>query len=98
MFSGAWVIAPLSYADLVLRLVGALLFLCVCANVAYAQRAGSVGAPDDEPLVTPPKLIRFVEADYPDTGTDEKPEVDVELDIVVGKDGRGREVSVGRSG
>jgi len=56
------------------------------------------GASDGKPLITPPKLIRFVEADYPETGEEAPDEVDVELDIVVGKDGLVTEVSVARSG
>lgn len=51
-----------------------------------------------QPLITPPKLIRFVEADYPQTVGEEPVEVDVELDVVVGKDGLVTEVSVARSG
>ena len=56
------------------------------------------GETEEKPLITPPKLVRFVEADYPETDEGEQPEVDVELDIVVGKDGRVTEVSVARSG
>jgi TonB family protein len=51
-----------------------------------------------KPLITPPRLIRFVEADYPETqGEEPAEEVDVELDIVVGKNGLVTEVSVARS-
>ncbi|MGB5701933.1 MAG: TonB-dependent receptor [Polyangiales bacterium] len=82
-----------------LRLVGALLFLCVFADMARAQTSPvTEGASDGKPLITPPKLIRFVEADYPETGEEAPDEVDVELDIVVGKDGLVTEVSVARSG
>jgi len=98
---GPWVIAPLSYAALVLRLVGALLIVIVCvfANVVRAQTtSGGAAEPDDKPLVTPPKLIRFVEADYPETEGEEQQEVDVELEIIVGKGGLVTEVSVARSG
>jgi TonB family protein len=99
VLSGAWVIAALRYADSVLRLVGALLILCVFANGAQAQSRSPLTVEEEaKPLITPPKLIRFVEADYPDTKAEEQPEVDVELDIVVGKDGLVTEVSVARSG
>ena len=84
-----------------LRLVGALLIVIVCvfANVVRAQTSsGGVAEPDDKPLVTPPKLIRFVEADYPETEGEEQQEVDVELEIIVGKGGLVTEVSVARSG
>ena len=65
---------------------------------AYAQTTFQV-APEEKkkPLVTPPKLVRFVEAAYPETEGDEPVEAVVELDIVVGKDGLVTEVSVARS-
>jgi TonB family protein len=89
----------LSYAGSVLRLVGALLLVCVFANGAHAQGGFRMEAEKEEtPLITPPKLIRFVEATYPQTEGEEPVEVDVELDIVVGKDGLVTEVSVARSG
>ncbi len=82
-----------------LRLVGALLILCVFASGAQGQSKSRPTAEGEaKPLITPPKLIRFVEADYPETEGEEQPEVDVELDIVVGKDGLVTEVSVARSG
>jgi TonB family protein len=66
--------------------------------VAYAQKTFQVAPePEKKPLVTPPKLIRFVEAGYPETEGDEPVEGVVELDIVVGKDGLVTEVSVARS-
>jgi TonB family protein len=71
----------------------------VFADMARAQTSPvTEGASDGKPLITPPKLIRFVEADYPETGEEAPDEVDVELDIVVGKDGLVTEVSVARSG
>ncbi|MBW1755696.1 MAG: TonB family protein [Deltaproteobacteria bacterium] len=81
-----------------LRLVGAFLVVSILSSGAYAQTTLQV-APEEEkkPLVTPPKLIRFVEAAYPETGGDEPIEAVVELDIVVGKDGLVTEVSVARS-
>ena len=81
-----------------LRLVGAFLVVSVLASGAHAQRTFQV-APDEEkkPLVTPPKLIRFVEAPYPETEGEEPAEAVVELDIVVGKDGLVTEVSVART-
>ena len=87
----------------VLRLVGLLLLICVFAGEAQAQRGLEMGGEETEeekPLITPPKLIRFVEADRPEpqTAGGEPEEVDVELDIVVGKDGLVTEASVARSG
>ncbi len=66
------------------------------ASSAHAQRP-SAGT-DDKPLITPPRLVRFVEADYPDIEGEESSEVAVELDIVVGKDGLVTKVEVARSG
>ena len=68
----------------VLRLVGLLLLICVFAGEAQAQRGLQMGGeePEEEkPLITPPKLIRFVEADRPEPQTEggEPDEVDVEL-------------------
>ena len=56
MLSGAWVIAALRYADSVLRLVGALLILCVFANGAQAQSRSPLTVEEEaKPLITPPK-------------------------------------------
>ncbi|UCF46780.1 MAG: TonB-dependent receptor [Myxococcales bacterium] len=81
-----------------LRLVGAVLVVCILSSGAHAQQTFQV-APEEQkkPLVTPPKLVRFVEADYPETEGEEPVEASVELDIVVGKDGLVTEVSVARS-
>ena len=81
-----------------LRLVGAVLVVSVLSNGAAAQTSFQF-APEEEkkPLVTPPKLIRFVEADYPETEGEEPVEAVVELDMVVGKDGLVTEASVARS-
>ena len=88
----------LSYALRVLRFAAALLLGIVFASAAYAQGGFEMEAESEaKPLVTPPKLVRFVEADYPEVEGEEQPEVDVELDIVVGKDGLVTEVSVARS-
>ncbi|UCH28940.1 MAG: TonB-dependent receptor [Myxococcales bacterium] len=83
-----------------LRLAGVLLVVFAFASGAAAQAGLQMEAePEDKPLITPPKLIRFVEADYPETPEGEEPtEVEVELDIVVGKDGLVTEVSMARSG
>ena len=81
-----------------LRLVAALLLAGFVSNGAQAQTSGKPAPEEEEkPLVTPPKLIRFVEAAYPETEGDEPIEAVVELDIVVGKDGLVSEVSVARS-
>ena len=84
-----------------LRLVGALLVALLFASGAQGQGTLQKEAEQEEekPLITPPKLVRFVEADYPETPEgEEQAEVDVELDIVVGKNGLVTEVSVARSG
>jgi len=82
----------------VLRLVGAFLVVSILASGAHAQTTFQV-APEQEkkPLVTPPKLIRFVEAAYPETEGEEPVEAVVELDLVVGKAGLVTEASVARS-
>ncbi len=99
MCLGAWVLGSLSYAQRVLRFAGTLLLICLVAGGANAQGPTTPGAEEEKkPLVTPPKLIRFVEADYPTAEEEEPTEVEVELDIVVGKDGLVTEVSVARSG
>ena len=77
-----------------LRLLGAVLVVSVLASGAYAQKTPEA---QSKPLVTPPKLVRFVEAAHPDAEGEEPVEAVVELDIVVGKDGLVTEVSVARS-
>ena len=78
-----------------LRFVAVFLLVSLVSNGADAQ-SGSKVAPEEEkkPLIMPPKLIRFVEADYPETEGEEPEETVVELDIVVGKDGLVTEVNV----
>jgi len=61
---------------------------------AYAQETPDA---EKQPLITPPKLIRFVEAAHPEADDEEPTEAVVELDIVVGRDGLVTEVSVARS-
>ena len=78
-----------------LRLVGALFFICILANGAQAQAEPKAGAEsENKPLITPPRLIRFVEAAYPETEGEGPEERVVELDIVVGKDGLVTEATV----
>jgi TonB family protein len=82
----------------VLRLVAALLLAGFVSNGAQAQKSFELEPEEGhKPLVTPPKLIRFVEADYPQTEGEQPEETAVELDIVVGKDGLVTEASVARS-
>jgi len=80
----------------VLRLVAALLLAGFVSNGAQAQKSFELEE-GNKPLVTPPKLIRFVEADYPQTEGEQPEETAVELDVVVGKDGLVTEASVARS-
>ena len=75
-------------------MLGAVLVVSVSASGAYAQKTPEA---ESKPLVTPPKLVRFVEAAHPDAEGEEPVEAVVELDIVVGKDGLVTEVSVARS-
>ncbi|MGB5285939.1 MAG: TonB family protein, partial [Polyangiales bacterium] len=81
-----------------LRLVAALRLAGFVSNGAQAQKSFELEPEEgSKPLVTPPKLIRFVEADYPQTEGEQPEETAVELDIVVGKDGLVTEASVARS-
>ncbi|MFW2390643.1 MAG: TonB-dependent receptor domain-containing protein [Polyangiales bacterium] len=81
-----------------LRFSFAILIFCVVASGVQAQRSVQVSAEEEtKPLITPPKLIRFVEASYPESEAEQPDETVVELDIVVGKDGLVTEVSVARS-
>jgi TonB family protein len=79
-------------------LVCAFLVVSILSSGAYAQTSFQV-APQEEkkPLITPPKLIRFVEANYPETQGEEPEETVVELNIIVGKDGLVTEVNVALS-
>ncbi|NNE20128.1 MAG: TonB-dependent receptor [Myxococcales bacterium] len=81
-----------------LRLVGAFLVVWILASGAQGQGQPAAGGESEKkPLITPPKLIRFVEADYPEIEGEEPEETVVELNIVVGKDGRVTEVDVALS-
>jgi TonB family protein len=77
-------------------LVGALLAACILASGVSAQPKPATKT-EPEPLVTPPRLIRFVEADYPQVEGQEPGQALVELDLVVGKDGLVTEAVVARS-
>ncbi len=77
-----------------LRLLGAVLVVSFLSSGTYAQKTPEA---ESKPLVTPPKLVRFVEAAHPEAEGEEPVEAVVELDIVVGKDGLVTEVSVARS-
>jgi len=78
----------------VLRLLGAFLIVSIVSNAAHGQKTREA---ENKPLITPPKLIRFVEAAHPQADGQEPEEAVVELDIVVGRDGLVTEVSVARS-
>ncbi len=75
-------------------MLGAVLVVSILSSGAYAQKTPEA---ESKPLITPPKLIRFVEAPPPEAAGEEPAEAVVELDIVVGKDGLVTEVSVARS-
>ncbi|MBW1832940.1 MAG: hypothetical protein JRJ10_14810 [Deltaproteobacteria bacterium] len=64
-----------------LRLLGAVVVVSVLASGAYAQKTPEA---QSKPLITPPKLIRFVEAPHPEADGEEPVGAVVELDIVVG--------------
>lgn len=53
---------------------------------------------ETKPLVTPPKLVRFVEATYPEGEEGQPEEVAVELLLTIDKDGSVTEASVAKSG
>ncbi|MGB8221674.1 MAG: hypothetical protein WCF10_03760, partial [Polyangiales bacterium] len=62
-----------------LRLAGALVVLCLLSSEAAAQSVPAT-EPEKKPLITPPKLLRFVEASYPLTEGEKPVEAAVELD------------------
>ena len=78
-----------------LRLLAAFLVLSAISVGAHAQKTPE---PETKPLITPPKLVRFVEAAHPEADSEEPSEAVVELDLVVGKDGLVTEATVARSG
>ena len=59
-------LAPPSYAEAVLRLVGLFLVLSLLSLGSSGAHAQKTPEPEAKPLITPPKLIRFVEAALPD--------------------------------
>ena len=62
-------------------MIGALLVVCILSSGAIAQETIEVAPEaDKKPLVTPPKLVRFVEADYPGSEEEEPVEAVVEAD------------------
>ena len=69
--------------------------MSVLANFALAQETQRA---EDAPLVTPPKLIRFVEATRPEGEAQESDEVAVELLLTIDKKGSVTEAVVARSG
>ena len=79
-------------------MVGLFLVLSLLSLGSSGAHAQKTPEPEAKPLITPPKLIRFVEAAHPQAGDAEPEEAVVELDIVVGTDGRVTEVEVARSG
>jgi len=92
----------------VLRLPGVLVAVNLVAWDASAQ-APTFSAPldeaeaeddeDGEPWITPPRLIRFVEATRPEAADGEEPEeVSVELLLTIDKSGKVTEAAVARSG
>lgn len=81
-----------------LRLAGVLLIMGILASGAQAQPTpGTTSDSQKKPLLTPPKLVRFVEADYPLVEGKEPVQAAVELDLVVGKDGLVTEANVAKS-
>ncbi|MEM7138502.1 MAG: TonB family protein [Myxococcota bacterium] len=83
-----------------LRFVVALLVLLLFTNGAQAQPGASTESELTKPLVTPPKLIRFVEATRPASDDEdvEPEEVSVELLLTIDKEGAVTEASVAKSG
>jgi TonB family protein len=82
----------------VLRFFAPLLLVGFLSSGASGQTRFRLTPDEDtKPLITPPKLVRFVEAGYPQVEGEEPVETAVELDLVVGKDGLVTEASVARS-
>jgi TonB family protein len=88
---------PPSYAEAVLRLLGIFVVVSLLSSGSIRAYAQETPDAENQPLITPPKLIRFVEAAHPEADDEEPTEAVVELDIVVGRDGLVTEVSVARS-
>ena len=88
---------PPSYAEAVLRLLGVFVVVSLLSSGSIKVYAQETPDAENQPLITPPKLIRFVEAAHPEADDEEPTEAVVELDIVVGRDGLVTEVSVARS-
>jgi TonB family protein len=78
----------------VLRFAGVLFVVSMLGSGALAEEL----EPDKQPLVTPPKLLRFVEATYPDGQGEEPEEVTVELLLTIDKGGSVTEAMVAKSG
>jgi TonB family protein len=81
----------------VLRLLGIFVVVSLLSSGSIRAYAQETPDAENQPLITPPKLIRFVEAAHPEADDEEPTEAVVELDIVVGRDGLVTEVSVARS-
>ena len=79
------------------RLAAFLLLSIVSSTVGAQTKPRAESQSEDKPLVTPPRLIRFVEATYPSSEERGPEEAVVELDLVVGKDGRVTEATIARS-
>ncbi len=99
------------YAPPVGRFAGVLGFVWIvaaCASIASAQAPSytntpAEAAPDEsesDPIIIPPKLVRFVEAARPEPAVEgaEPEEVAVELVLTVDKDGSVTEATVAKSG
>lgn len=82
----------------VFRFVSVLVASGMLASAAMAQEPPEPLDPETQPLVTPPKLLRFVEASYPETTDDEPEEVAVELLLTIDKSGSVTEATVAKSG
>ncbi|MDH3842368.1 MAG: TonB-dependent receptor [Myxococcales bacterium] len=81
-----------------LRFAGVLVLLSALANGAMAQRAREPEPNAEKLLITPPKLIRFVEAAYPPMGAEPREEIVVELLLTIDKAGSVTEALVAKSG
>ena len=82
-----------------LRFAGVLVLLSALATGAMAQRGPEAELEaEKKPLVTPPKLIRFVEAAYPPTGDEPREEIVVELLLTIDKAGSVTEALIAKTG
>ncbi len=68
-----------------------LLVLALCSGVAFAQESPD-GGNSDLPIIEPPKIVHYVEADYPPEAREQG--IEASVDLLVELDERGNVVDV----